>query len=452
MLAPVTSAAAPDGVVLGPPPPPPPPLLPPPPPRPDASPGVAAAAPGPAAAAPTGGTASAGTGRMVGLDVARAVALLGMVTVHITFDSTGWWTTVASGRASVLFITLAGVVVSMLHRRGSASAAPTYLLRRAAVLILVGEIMSYTFWGTTILHYYGVLFLVAPYLLRRSTRALALMAAAALAVGPVVLVLLEPNLAWVDTLPPVSNWVLTELSWWLVWLYPLTVWIGFFLVGIIVGRTDLARLRNALVLLVTGVALAVSVTFVSDALPWHPGSGLEDEAWEAPDTMVTGTLTTDDGSELDVQRAPDGTWREFTEPDEAEEAEDEAAAQIDWGSLNDLSAHSNRTPWALQSLGIALAVIGLFLALPRPVLRLFRPLAAVGSMTLSAYIVHSFFVQDVWEWTGAADHPERQVPMLLAIFAVLILGAMAIRARCSQGPFEWLLKWISGRQTHPRSG
>ena len=384
---------------------------------------------------------------MVGLDVARAIALLGMVTVHITFDSTGWWTTVASGRASVLFITLAGLVVSMLHRRGSASAAPTYLRRRAAVLILVGEIMSYTFWSSTILHYYGVLFLVAPHLLRRSTRTLALMAAAALVVGPVVLVLLEPNLAWVDTLPPVSNWVMTELSWWLVWLYPLTVWIGFFLVGIVVGRIDLARLRNALVLMVTGIALAVSVTLVSDALPWYPGSGLEGEAWQAPDTMVTGTLTTDDGSELDVQRAPDGTWREFTEP--AEETAEESATQIDWGSLNDLSAHSNRTPWALQSLGIALAVIGLFVALPRAVLRLFRPLAAVGSMTLSAYIVHSFLVQDVWEWTGATDHPERQVPMLLGVFAVLILAAMAIRARWSQGPFEWLLKWISGRRGHP---
>lgn len=445
MLAAVTSATAPDGVVVGPPPPPPPPLLPPPPPPPDATPGVAAAA-------AAGGATSAGTGRMVGLDVARAVALLGMVTVHITFDSTGWWTTVASGRASVLFITLAGVVVSMLHRRGSASAAPTYLLRRAAVLILVGELMSYTFWGSTILHYYGVLFLVAPYLLRRSTRTLALMAAAALAVGPVVLVLLEPNLAWVDTLPPVSNWVMTELAWWLVWLYPLTVWIGFFLVGIIVGRTDLARLRTALVLLVTGVALAVSVTLVSDALPWYPGSGLEEQAWEAPDSVVKGTVTTDDGSELTVQRAPDGTWREFTVPEEVEEAEAAAATQIDWGSLNDLSAHSNRTPWALQSLGIALAVIGLFLAVPRAVLRLFRPLAAVGSMTLSAYIVHSFLVQDVWEWTGAADHPDRQVPMLLAVFAVLILGAMAIRARWSQGPFEWLLKWISGRRTHPQSG
>lgn len=442
MLAPVTSAAAPDGVVLGPPPPPPPPLLQPPPPPPGPTSEVTAGA-------PVAGPPSAGAGRLVGLDVARAVALLGMVTVHVTFDSTGWWTTVASGRASVLFITLAGLVVSMLHRRGSASAAPTYLRRRAAVLILVGEIMSYTFWGTTILHYYGVLFLLAPHLLRRSTRALVLMAAAALVVGPVVLVLLEPNLAWVDTLPPVSNWVMTELSWWLVWLYPLTVWIGFFLVGIVVGRVDLARVRRALVLMVTGIALAVSVTLVSDALPWYPGSGLEDEAWEAPDTVITGTLTTEDGSELTVQRAPDGTWRELEEPAQAAE---EPATRIDWGSLNDLSAHSNRTPWALQSLGIALAIIGLFVALPRAVLRLLRPLAAVGSMTLSAYIVHSFLVQDVWEWTGAADHPERQVPMLLAIFAVLILGAMAIRARWSQGPFEWLLKWISGRQTHPQSG
>ncbi len=82
-------------------------------------------------------------------------------------------------------------------------------------------------------------------------------------------------------------------------------------------------------------------------------------------------------------------------------------------------------------------------------LRLFRPLAAVGSMALSAYIVHSFLVQDVWEWTGAAEHTDRQVPVLLGIVAVLTGGAMIIRMRWSQGPFEWLLKWISGRETHP---
>lgn len=431
MLAPVTSAAVPVGAVLPPPPPPPGP-------EPDL-----------AGATPVAGTPRAGGGRLVGLDVARAVALLGMVTVHLTFDSTGWWTTVASGRASVLFITLAGVVVSMLHRRGSGSAAPTYLRRRAAVLILVGEIMSYTFWGSTILHYYGVLFLVAPFLLRRSTRALALMAAAALAVGPVLLVLLEPNLDWIDTLPAVSNWAASEAAWLFVWLYPLTVWIGFFLVGILLGRLDLARWRTALALLVTGVVLAVGVTLVSDALPWHPGSGMTEEPSDEGAWASTGTLTTDDGSELTVARAPDGTWREYEE--EFEYVDEESAPQVDWGSLNDLSAHSNRTPWALQSLGIALAIIGLFVALPRGVLRVLRPLAAVGSMTLSAYIIHSFLVQDVWEWTGAVDHAERQVPMLLAIYAVLILGALAIRARWSQGPFEWLLKWISGRQTRARN-
>ncbi len=399
---------------------------------------------------------SAGTGRpgrMVGLDVARGIALLGMVSVHVQLESTAWWTTVASGRASVLFITLAGLVVSMLYRRGSGSAQPSYLRRRGWALVAAGLLMVNTYWGSTILHYYGVLFLLAPFLLRWSTRRLAVVAAAAITIGPVLIVAIEPHLGWVDSLPTTSLVVMSTLVQMTAGLYPLPVWIGFFLVGIIVGRLDLARWRNALVLAGVGTVLAFTATLVSDALPWHSEwwqesssavDSSDDAGAESKDEKnVRGWLSTSDGSGFIVSRAADGNWATV------EALSADAGGATDWSSLNDLTPHSNRTPWALQSLGIALALIGLLVALPRGVLRLLRPLAAVGSMTLSAYIVHPFFVQDVWEWAGAADHPGRQAPLLLGIFAVLILGAMAIRARWSQGPFEWLLKKVSGRPTSP---
>lgn len=394
---------------------------------------------------------------MVGLDIARGVALLGMVSVHVSFDSTGWWTTVSSGRASVLFITLAGVVVSTMDRRGSTSTQPTYLRRRAAALILVGLLMAATFWYSTILHYYGVLFLAAPFLLKRTTRFLAVMAAAAIALGPVVIVALEPHTGWMYSLPMVSGWLATTVVGMTMEFYALIVWVGFFVVGILVGRLDLARRRNALSLLGAGIAVVIAVTAISSALPWHPRPWDDVSSVDGSSTGSDaglsdggGILITNDGSAYSVARSETGDWSKTGTVDKDPTVVDgsgEVVAASDWSSLNDLSAHSNRTPWALQSLGIALAVIGLFMALPRAALRLLRPIATVGSMTLSAYIVHSFLVQDVWTWVGAADHPGRQVPTLLGIYAVLILGAMAIRARWSQGPFEWLLKWISGRQT-----
>jgi hypothetical protein len=303
-----------------------------------------------------------------------------------------------------------------------------------------------------------VLFLAAPFLLKRSTRSLAVMAAAAIAIGPVVIVAIEPHTEWIYSLPTVSSWFATTVVGMTTGMYALVVWIGLFIVGIIVGRLDLTRRRNAVSLVGAGIALAIAVTVISSALPWR--STQWDDMSSATSSSAgsgsgagsagSGTLFTDDGNAYSVARLETGDWSKTGTVDKDAMfvgGSGEGVGTSDWSSLNDLTAHSNRTPWALQSLGIALAVIGLFMALPRAVLRLLRPIAAVGSMTLSAYIVHSFLVQDVWEWVGANDHPERQVPTLLGIYAILILGALAIRARWSQGPFEWLLKWISGRLT-----
>ncbi|MGH3372444.1 MAG: heparan-alpha-glucosaminide N-acetyltransferase domain-containing protein, partial [Nocardioidaceae bacterium] len=61
------------------------------------------------------------TGRVVGLDVARAVALVAMMATHILpgVDSSGVTLTqqVAGGRASALFAVLAGVSLALMTGR-----------------------------------------------------------------------------------------------------------------------------------------------------------------------------------------------------------------------------------------------------------------------------------------------------------------------------------------------
>ena len=70
--------------------------------------------------------APVGAARVVGIDVARAVAVLGMVLVNFKVLSNtreagpGWLVALAErldGRASALFVVLAGVGVGMLTRR-----------------------------------------------------------------------------------------------------------------------------------------------------------------------------------------------------------------------------------------------------------------------------------------------------------------------------------------------
>jgi hypothetical protein len=362
--------------------------------------------------------------------------MLGMVSVHVTFDSTSYWTYVASGRASVLFVTLAGLILSVLHRRGSSSASGGQLRRRGAILVVFGIAMASTFWGSTILHYYGVMFMLAPMLLQRSTRTLVALAALAIVLGPVAVVGSTPIGNWIyglDYEAIVSSWFLGLVHGMLVGLYALVVWVGFFIAGIALGRLPLQRWRVALMLAVASVGIALGAGWVSRMGP-EPSF---DEATASSQSIDLAEFSAPSDSSSAAEFL--GSF--------ASKPEDVREMPTDWNLLWSVEPHSNTTPWAVESLGIAGAIVGLLCAAPRIVVRLLRPFAALGSMTLSAYIVHSFLVQDVWTWSGANEHADRQLPMYLGIAGFLMVSAMLIRWRFRQGPFEWLLKWISGRPT-----
>lgn len=213
--------------------------------------------------------------RAAGIDIARGIAMLGMVSVHVSWTNRGWWSELASGRAAVLFFTLSGLTASMLAQRGTFSASAGQLRRRGIVLFLGGMTMMSTIWPTTILHVYGLMFLAAPWLLRRRTRILLAVAVVAFAVGPILV------LVWNDvridfgsaTVVPTVYLVIKRI---LANHYALLVWTGFFTVGVGVARVDLSRRQNSIRLASAGVMMTI-VTTVINAM-WAPVGA-------APDVM-----------------------------------------------------------------------------------------------------------------------------------------------------------------------
>ena len=113
--------------------------------------------------------------RIIGLDIARALAIFGMVIVNFKIamnakvgsESLLWFTSLFDGRASVLFVVLAGIGVTLLtnkarRSRDSASilGGRKMLIKRGLLLISIG--LAYTLiWPADILHFYGFYFLVA---------------------------------------------------------------------------------------------------------------------------------------------------------------------------------------------------------------------------------------------------------------------------------------------------
>ena len=194
--------------------------------------------------------------RITGFDVARAVAVFGMVIVNFKvvmfaeMRGSGWLqnaTGLLEGRAAATFVILAGVGASLMTARARSEGdlqalerARSLLLRRAGFLLVAGYLFV-LIWPADILHYYAFYIGIGALLLAASDRALWMwvLLAAALFSG------LYTFAGYWDQLDAIY---LTYDGFWtpvgLVrnllfngW-HPVLPWVGFYLVGMWLGRRD----------------------------------------------------------------------------------------------------------------------------------------------------------------------------------------------------------------------
>ncbi len=345
---------------------------------------TAGAAAEPATASSRVSRASAWPGRIVGLDLARAAAIIGMFAAHVGDsgvrgnDVAGWgWLWIADGRPSAVFAVLAGVTISLMSesdRFGTGHTA-VRVATRGVILIAAGFVLDAL--GTPIaiiLGNLGMMFLVIIPAIRWSPRALAGAGFAVLVVGAAAFHFVEG--AW-DGFPVVETVTRTY--------YPVIAWAGYLLVGMAVGKL---RLREPA---------------VASALVW---------------TGAVGTAIAYGAAVLWGASAP---WQEATGPW--------------WASLE---AHSTSPFEMVGNTFVALLVIGVCLWIARPT-PLFFPALAFGSMSLSTYTAHIVVIAIV------GDQIVRQ-PSNVS-FVVLTLSLMAAatvwRAFLAAGPLERLLTLAS---------
>lgn len=326
------------------------------------------------------------TDRLAGLDVARCLALLGMVATHIVAARAsdgdlgiGQW--LAGGRASALFALLAGVglALSTGGRRpvqGSERAARSVgIVVRALLIGTLGLAVGGLDSGlAVILANYGLLFLLAIPFLGLSARPLLVLGGCWVVLAPVVSQLVRPGLPERGLDNPTFELLatpgplLSELV--LTGYYPVLPWLAYVLVGLGVGRLDLTGARVPAVLAAAGGVLAVVATVVSDRLTARPSVARallsdppapERTGPELLDRISTGMFGVTPGG---------GAW--------------------EW--LLVVAPHS-ATPFDLaQTIGSSLLVLGLCLllgdALPAVGKRFLAVLFGAGAMTLSLYTLH----------------------------------------------------------------
>jgi hypothetical protein len=370
-------------------------------------------------------------GRIVGVDLARALALLGMMATHMLpgIDGTRvpWPQQVAGGRASALFAVLAGVSVALVSGRttplhGRARyAASVRLVVRAVLIGALGLLLGLVPSGiAVILAFYAVLFLLGLPFLGLRAPALALLAVGWAVAAPVVSLVLRPHLPehLAGSPTPASlaspGRLLNELL--VVGYYPAMVWLAYLLAGMALGRLDLRRSTVGARLLAVGVLLAVGSTVASRVLLARPAAAAA-LASTFPDPSV--------GSDPAALHAALTHGLHGTTPTGS------------WWWLATVAPHSGTPLDLAQTIGSALAVLGVCLLVTRFQPRVWAAAFGAGAMTLSLYTLHVVIMGRGW-WPDleTPDHYDDQVLIVLAVGAVLALVPL-------RGPLEALVAVVS---------
>lgn len=346
-------------------------------------------------------------GRIVGLDVARALAVFGMLGAHVgavpddVQAAPSSWLGVVNGRPSILFAVLAGISVALLSGRTVPATGDD--LVRARIRILVRAAWVFAIGGAlealgtdvdVILGVYALLFVLALPFLRWPPRRL-LLAAAVLAVltPPATLLLTQYADAQDAYDTPFVSLAVTGP-------YPALIWWTFILVGLAVGRCDLTTTRVRGALVAAGAGLAV-VGYGAGWLTTQWWAGGQPMIWPLKDTV--------------------------------------RPAQSHPALLTGAFPHSGTTFEVVGSVGVALVVIGMCLVAADRLPRVLFPLAAVGSMALTAY---GGGIVAVWA-IGTLDYDTNR-PWL--VYVLIITAAATIwRLFLGRGPLERLLTWSSTR-------
>ena len=355
--------------------------------------------------------------RILGYDIARALAVIGMVIVNFKVvmgaDQHGphWLLALASlfeGRAAATFVVLAGAGLSLLSHRArqnhdlaALGRSRVSLLKRALFLFVVG--LLYTpLWPADILHFYGIYITVGAFALAASNRRLWLLAGAFVLGFVFLLFVFEYETGWDwETLTYAGFWTPAGLVRNLFFngFHPVFPWTAFLLIGMVLGRQDLRNpaVRNRV------MAWGVSVAVVAETVSW----------------ILIKTLSA-------------------------------GASTVDQELIGVLFGTVPMPPMPLYIIagaGTACVVIAACVALGEHFAEAawLKPLVATGQLALTLYVAHVVLGMGGLEALGRLEH---QTP-LFAVGSALVFSGLSVlfahlwRKRFKRGPLEWIMRRLT---------
>jgi uncharacterized protein len=193
--------------------------------------------------------------RIIGIDVARALAVIGMIIVNfkVVFGEKGqpWVKSFASlfdGKAAATFVVLAGVGLALMtnsainHRdKAKIKVARIRIAKRAVLLFIIG--VSYiTIWPADILHFYGIYMAITVVLLTCKEKTILISGIAIIVAYPILITVFNYETGWnFETLDYQDFWTFKGFIRNLFFngFHPVLPWTAFMLFGYWFGKQDL---------------------------------------------------------------------------------------------------------------------------------------------------------------------------------------------------------------------
>tara|TARA_B110000037_G_C17102912_1_gene498713 strand:- start:821 stop:1897 length:1077 start_codon:yes stop_codon:yes gene_type:complete len=193
--------------------------------------------------------------RIIGIDVSRALAIIGMIIVNfkVVFGENGqsWvksFARVFDGKAAATFVILAGIGIALMTNsaiknddQNKLKIARIRIMKRAVFLFFIG--ISYiTIWPADILHFYGIYMAIIMVLLTCKEKTILISGICIILVYPILITVFNYETGWnFATLDYQDFWTFKGFMRNLFFngFHPVMPWTAFILFGYWFGKQDL---------------------------------------------------------------------------------------------------------------------------------------------------------------------------------------------------------------------
>lgn len=393
-------------------------------------------------------------GRIVGLDLARFVAIVGMMAAHllvpradVPYGELNWLTVVTSGYPSAMFAVIGGFGVFLTSRKylaqGARGAAAVNLLVRGFLIAFIGILLNFLpdHQIAVILVFFGVAIACSAPLVALPSWVLATIAAVLPFISTIAgYHLMQHFLA--KTVFDSGSALEALVVLFFTGYYPVTTWLAYLLIGVlcarfVVGATGPPHLRTppnlrtrALYLALGGATIFATVQAVSSRVVDQAGSLLAQQWGMAPEQGLYAIVTMHRGTPL----LPPPMNLALAAPHSGSPADvlaSASAAIFVTALLIVLTAGLRVAPWPL------------------------RPFAWTGAAPLTIYSLHIILTASTWTVMGFAagtwdgTYPTWFLQEFWIQLAIVVGVGTLIGALGRRGPLETFVSKVAALAAAP---